>query len=134
MQSDPRAYQLRISWALLCMIAIVSCSVDASHGTSGERVEVVRPSGLKQCEDQAASPEAFAKLLRDNGVTVFASSCASDGAMRMQMCGADRGLYYVFEIDAGALAKSVELGFTELKRMPDAARFRKIPCGAASAG
>ena len=121
-------------WALLAMIAIVSCSVDASHGASGEKVEVVRPSGLKQCDDETPSPEAFAKLLRDNGVTVFASGCASDGALRMQMCGADRGLYYVFEIEAGALAKSVELGFTELKRMPDAARFRKIPCGAPRAG
>ena len=134
MQCDPPMHQLRIFWALLSVITLLSCSVDASRGASGARVEVVRPSGLKQCDEETPSPDAFAKLLRDNGVTVFASGCASDGAMRMQMCGADRGLFYIFEIDAGALAKSVELGFTELKRMPNAARFRKIPCGGPRAG
>ena len=91
-------------------------------------LEVVKNSGLKQCDDETPSPVVFAKLLEASGVKVLSSACASDGAMRPQLCGADRGLFYVYEIDAAALSKALELGFTDMRQQPQAARFRKFAC------
>jgi hypothetical protein len=105
-----------------------ACTADSAVATSGQTVEVVRNSGLKQCDEETPSPAAFARLLQANGVKVLSSLCATDGAMRPQVCGADRGLFYVYEIDAAGLPKALELGFTDLHQHPSASRFRKFPC------
>ena len=101
-----------------------------STRTSVEKAtaEVSRHSGLKQCSDESPSPESFAKILKENGVTVVSSACASDGAKRMQVCGADRGLFYVYEIEAAGLSRALELGFADFRQDPGASHFRKIPC------
>jgi hypothetical protein len=120
----------------LCASMLIGGFDTAMAGSPGPAhtatVEIVRNSGLKQCDDQTPSPAAFAKLLEANGVKVLSSACASDGAMRMQVCGADRGLFYVYEIDAAALPKALELGFTDMRQQPQAARFRRFACTATS--
>jgi hypothetical protein len=109
----------------LAMIVISGACSSPSNTASAEKVEVVRDSGLKQCDEQKGSPQMFAKLLEANAVPVHSSACASDGAMRAQMCGMDRGLFYLYEIDRKALAKALTLGFTETQ----AARgYKRVPC------
>jgi hypothetical protein len=110
-------------------------SNDSAHSavstpTSVEKatVEVSRNSGLRQCSDESPAPEAFAKILKEHGVTVLSSACASDGAKRMQVCGADRGLFYIYEIAAEGLSKALELGFADVRQDAAASHFRKIPC------
>ena len=105
-----------------------ACTAGTAASTPARNVEVIRNSGLKQCGDETPSPEAYAKLLQANGVQVFSSACATDGAMRPQVCGADRGLFYVYEIDIAGLSKALELGFADLSQHPSASRFRKLPC------
>jgi hypothetical protein len=121
----------RVASILIMLIvgAGAACASVADPLSSGT-VEVVRNSGLKQCDDEAPAPETFAKVLQANGVKVLSSSCASDGAKRPQMCGLDRGLFYVYEIEVVGLSKAVSLGFTEIKKIPGAAQFRKVPCPA----
>jgi hypothetical protein len=112
---------------LITMATIVisgACS-SPSKTASADQVEVVRDSGLKQCHEQKASPQTFSKLLETNGVAVLSSACASDNAMRAQMCGMDRGVFYLYEIDRNALAKALALGFTDAR----AARgYKRVPC------
>jgi hypothetical protein len=114
----------RILLAIAAMAAAGGCG-SPSLSSSSEKVEIVRDSGLKQCDEQKPAPEAFSKLLQANGVKVFSAACASDGAMRAQMCGMDRGLFYIYEIDRSALPKALGLGFTEIQR---GSRFKRIPC------
>jgi hypothetical protein len=117
--------------ALLLLSASAACgSLDdgglaASSATA--HVEVFKPSGLKQCGEEAPAPRAGARLLESNGTKVFASGCAARGGLRAQMCGLDRGLVYVYEIDRAALPKAQSLGFSATA---DAAggQYRKIPC------
>ena len=47
--------------------------------------------------------------------------------MRPQMCGAERGVVYVYEIEAAALSKALALGFTHAIGEPRA-RLRPVPC------
>lgn len=114
--------------AFMLIAGTGACTAGSAVHTSGPTVEVIRNSGLKQCGEETPSPEAFARLLRANGVKVLSSLCATDGAMRPQVCGADRGLFYVYEIDATTLPKALELGFTDLHQHPLGSRFRKFPC------
>jgi hypothetical protein len=114
--------------AFMLIAGTGACTAGSAVRTSGATVEVIRNSGLKQCSEETPSPEAFARLLQANGVQVRSSLCATDGAMRPQVCGADRGLFYVYEIDAAGLSKALELGFTDLQQHPSASRFRKFPC------
>jgi len=109
----------------LAMIAISGACASPSNTASTPKVEIVRSSGLKQCDEQKSSPQAFAKLLESNGVTVLSSACASDGSMRAQMCGMDRGLFYLYEIDRNALAKALALGFTDAQGVRG---FKRISC------
>ena len=106
----------------------LSCS---TAPVAAQTVEVYRNSGLKQCADDKPAPEVFAKLLAENGIKVRSSACAHDGAMRAQMCGLDRGLLYVYEIDAGTLAKTLSLGFMDIKRIAANQGYRKLACEAA---
>jgi hypothetical protein len=115
-------------YALILIGGIDTAMANSSGPANAATVEIVRNSGLKQCDDEMPSPERFAKLLQANGVKVLTSACASDGAMRLQVCGADRGLFYVYEIDAAALSKALELGFTDMRQQPQAAHFRKFAC------
>ena len=114
--------------AAAMMSGLLSCSTGPA---SAQTVEVFRNSGLKQCDDEKPAPAAFAKLLEENGVKVRASACASDGSMRPQVCGLDRGLLYVYEIDAGGLSKAISLGFTDAKRISGNPGYRKFACEAA---
>jgi hypothetical protein len=114
--------------AFMLIAGTGGCTAGSAVSASGHTVEVIRNSGLKQCGEETPSPEAFARLLQANGVKVLSSLCATDGAMRPQVCGADRGLFYVYEIDAAGLAKALELGFTDLHQHPSASRFRKFAC------
>jgi hypothetical protein len=114
--------------AFMLIGGTAACTAGSVVPTSRHTVEVVRNSGLKQCGDETPSPQTFAKVLQANGVKVLPSLCASDGAMRAQVCGADRGLFYVYEIDAAGLPKALELGFTDLRQHPSGSRFRKFPC------
>jgi hypothetical protein len=126
-----RAMEVRFCCAVYALIligGIHTAMANSSGAANAATVEIVRNSGLKQCGDETPSPETFAKLLQTNGVKVLSSACASDGAMRLQVCGADRGLFYVYEIDAAALPKALELGFTDMRQQPQAARFRKFAC------
>ena len=114
---------------LLIAAAVASSSLSCSTGpASAQTVEVFRNSGLKQCGEEKPAPEALAKLLEENGVRVRASACATDGSMRAQVCGLDRGLLYVYEIDAGGLAKALSLGFSDVKRISGNEGYRKFPC------
>ncbi len=114
---------------LLVAAAVASGSLSCSTGpATAQTVEVYRNSGLKQCSDDKPAPEAFARLLEENGIRVRASACASDGAMRAQVCGLDRGLVYVYEIDAGGLSKALGLGFSDVKRISGNQGYRKFPC------
>lgn len=115
----------RVLVAMAAMAAAGAC-VSASTPGSSEKVEIVRNSGLKQCDEQTPSPQAFTKQLQTNGVTVFSAACASDGAMRAQMCGMERGLFYIVEIDGSGLARALALGFTEAQA---GSRFKRVPCG-----
>lgn len=110
----------------MAVVAAAGACASASPPGSSEKVEIARNSGLKQCDDQTPSPQAFSKLLQANGVTVFSAACASDGAMRAQMCGMDRGLFYIYEIDRSGLGKALGLGFTEAQA---GSRFKRVPCG-----
>ena len=109
----------------MAMIVISGACSSPSNTASAKKVEVVRDSGLKQCDEQKVSPQTFSKLLEANDVAVLSSACASDGAMRAQMCGMDRGLFYLYEIDRNALAKALTLGFTEAQA---ARAYRRVPC------
>jgi hypothetical protein len=114
--------------AFMLIGGIDTATASSPRPAHGAAAEIVRNSGLKQCGDETPSPDTFAKLLQANGVKVLSSACASDGAMRLQVCGADRGLFYVYEIDAAALPKALELGFADMRQQPEASRFRKFPC------
>ncbi|HEY0335725.1 MAG TPA: hypothetical protein VGC70_00180 [Burkholderiales bacterium] len=114
--------------AVMLIAGTGACTAGSAVSTPAKSVEVVRNSGLKQCGDETPSPEIYAKLLQANGVKVFSSACATDGAMRAQVCGADQGLFYVYEIDPAGLSKALELGFADLAQDPSASRFRKLPC------
>ena len=120
---------MKKSSTLLAAAALASSSLSCSTGpASAQTVEVYRNSGLKQCSDEKPAPENFARLLEQNGVKVRATACASDGSMRAQVCGLDRGLIYVYEIDAGALAEALSLGFSDVKRISGNQGYRKFPC------
>jgi hypothetical protein len=123
-----RSVFYRAVLAVMLIAGTDACTAGAAVSRPAQTVEVVRNSGLKQCGDETPSPDPYAKLLQANGVKVFSSSCATDGAMRPQVCGADRGLFYVYEIDPAALPKALELGFADLQQHPSASRFHKFPC------
>ncbi|MES2561507.1 MAG: hypothetical protein V4637_02165 [Pseudomonadota bacterium] len=109
----------------MAMIVISGACSSPSNTASAQKVEVVRDSGLRQCDEQKASPQTFSKLLEANGVAVLSGACASDSAMRAQMCGMDRGLFYFYEIDRNALAKALALGFTDARA---ARSYKRVPC------
>ena len=109
----------------VAMIAIAGACSSPSNMATAQKVDIVRDSGLKQCDEQKPSPQTFVKLLETNGVAVLSAACVSDGAMRAQMCGMDRGLFYRYEIERNALAKALALGFTEAQAT---GAFKRVPC------
>jgi hypothetical protein len=114
---------------LIVAAALASGSLSCSTApATAQTVEVFRNSGLKQCGDEKPAPDNFAGLLGQNGVNVRASACASDGSMRAQVCGQDRGLLYVYEIDAAGLSAALSLGFSDVKRISSNQGYRKFPC------
>jgi hypothetical protein len=118
------------AWALLsCALALglVACSSDA---VSSRTAEVARNSGLKQCGEEAPAPEAFARVLEANGLRVLSFACASDGLLRAQVCGSDRGLYYVYAVGAHDVAKALGLGFTDIKQISRNPGYRRFACKA----
>ena len=117
--------RVRILITMMVIPITNACAAVPSNTASTQKVEIVKSSGLKQCDEQTATPQTFAKQLESNGVAVLSAACASDGAMRAQMCGMDRGLYYLYEIDRSALAKALALGFTEAQATRG---FKRVPC------
>jgi hypothetical protein len=115
--------------AFLLVSAPAACgTLDDGNASARPHVEVFKPSGLKQCSEETPAPETGASLLESNGAKVFASGCASERSMRAQMCGLDRGLVYVYEIERVALAKAQSLGFSDGNEATFQQRYRKIPC------
>jgi hypothetical protein len=116
---------------LLALATVVLNSLSCStEPATAQTAEVFRNSGLKQCGDEKPAPETFARLLETNGVKVRASGCATDGSLRAQVCDLDRGLLYVYEIDAAGLAKALSLGFSDVKPISANPGYRKFACNA----
>ena len=59
-------------------------------------------------------------VLKAAGVAVAAARCASDGRMRVAVCGAADGRLNAFEVPAAAMAAAQKAGFQPLKNLPDA--------------
>ncbi len=95
---------------------------------SAQTVEVFRTSGLKQCSEEKPAPEKYATMLESSGVKVRSYACGSDGSLRAQVCDQDRGVLYVYEIDAAGLPKALELGFMDVKRIAGNQGYRKYAC------
>jgi len=118
--------------ALLLVSAPAACGALDGGGTAASpipaHVEVFKPSGLKQCGEETPAPQAGARLLEASGAQVFASGCAVTGGVRAQMCGLDRGLLYVYEIDRTALPKAQNLGFGAATDAAAGQQYRKVPC------
>jgi len=113
--------------SLACALALYLAAC-APVAVSTPTVEVARSSGLKQCGEEVPAPEAYARELETSGVKVFSSACASDGLLRAQVCGQDRGLYYVYQIDARSAAKAHGLGFTDPRQISGNPGYRRFAC------
>jgi hypothetical protein len=79
-------------------------------------VWVWRSTGGRQCEPapQGASLADHRALLQAAQVVVLAERCASDGRMRVAMCGAADGRLNVFQVPRAGLAAAQKAGFQPL--------------------
>jgi hypothetical protein len=65
------------------------------------------------------------KTLTMNGIDVLSSFCGYDGYLRTALCGNGTGLINVYEIETQFLQKAIDLGFSEIGKLP---QYRKTPC------
>lgn len=77
-------------------------------------VKVYKYDGSKQC-GQASGIELETMEKQLKGIKVVSREKASDGKMRIQMCGADTGQANVYEIPSGDLKAALNAGFQEWK-------------------
>ncbi len=134
------AARWRWPWALLvaCGVGVWGCAIAqapvpspsqaaapvpaarASAAPSAGRIWVLRATGGRQCESAGASLAEHRALLQGAGVVVSAERCASDGRMRVAMCGAADGRLNALEVPAAALPQAQKLGFQAMATMPGA--------------
>ena len=94
---------------LLAGIALAACAA-----TSAPRVQVVRSLEGRQCEGGGLTLAELQARLVAAGVKPAAAQCASDGRMRVQMCGAADGRLAVFDIEAADRDRAAAAGFRAL--------------------
>ena len=109
----------------LLLTAVLWCVVQEVRPASLQTIKVYKSSGAVQCGTTGLPVEVMEKTLKMNGIEVLSSFCAHDGYLRPAVCGAGTGLINVYEIETRYLQKAIDLGFSELGKLP---HYRKIPC------
>lgn len=92
-------------------VLLVPLLVTACATSSAERIRVQHSLEGRQCEAGGLTIADLEKRLAAAGVNVLAARCASDGRMRVQMCGAADGRLGVFEIAAAERERAAAAGF-----------------------
>lgn len=100
---------------LLSLLTLTACQVmpDSAANHQHQAAWVSQDLGLKQCE-QASAKQALStreQQLAQQQIQVLDAHCASDGMMRVQLCGSAQGTLGVFKIAASQLQKAQSLGF-----------------------
>ncbi len=99
-------------------LLLVPLLVTACATSSAERIRVQHSLEGRQCEAGGRTLADLEKRLAAAGVKASAARCASDGRMRVQMCGAADGRLGVFEIAAADRERAAAAGFRVVN--PDA--------------
>ncbi|MDZ4298258.1 MAG: hypothetical protein U0998_07395 [Moraxellaceae bacterium] len=97
---------------LIAAVALTACQSRSVVSTQEPAVQVYRSAQALQCEPSSGVSLAQAEAeLANAGVAARCGQVAHDGAMRIQMCGADSGRIYLFRITANQLAAAKALGY-----------------------
>ena len=78
-------------------------------------VRVAKSDGGLQCENNGITLTDMQQQLGDIGI--YAAIKENDGLMRIAVCGADAGIFNVYEIAATDLKRVLALGFTEWTKL-----------------
>lgn len=106
--------------AKVLFIAALSGSLIAQFSyASSSIVKIYNSDESKQCEPKRTALEDVERTLTAEGIKVLSSCRGGDGRLYPAVCGAASGVIYVFEIDVSQLPKAKQLGFRELKELPD---------------
>lgn len=100
---------------LLSLLALTACQSMPDSSTNGQyqAAWIAQDLGLKQCEPASAKQALSTReqQLAQQQIQVLDAHCASDGMMRVQLCGSAQGTQGVFKIAASQLQKAQSLGF-----------------------
>lgn len=100
---------------LLSVLSVTGCQSmpDSANHTQHQAAWITQDLGLKQCEPASAKQALSTReqQLTQQQVQVLEAHCASDGMMRVQLCGSPQGTRGVFKIAASQLQKAQSLGF-----------------------
>lgn len=76
-----------------------------------DTVRIAKPDGSLQCENNGITLADMQQQLV--GISVYAAAKESDGLIRPAVCGADTGVFNVYDIAAADLQQALDLGFIE---------------------
>jgi hypothetical protein len=115
----------RFILASLLVMAVAACAVQERGGASAQTIKVYKDTVAVQCGTAGVPVEVMEKTLTMNGIKVLSYFCGYDGYLRPAVCGAGTGFINVYEIETPFLQKAIDLGFGEIRKLPE---YRKIPC------
>jgi len=96
---------------LVAVLTLTACQ-SRSVATQEAPVQIYRSAQALQCEPTSGISLAQAEAeLAHAGIAARCGQAAQDGAMRIQMCGADSGRIHLFRVAASQLEAAKALGY-----------------------
>ncbi|MFO1274135.1 MAG: hypothetical protein U1F50_21100 [Rubrivivax sp.] len=108
---------MRLLFACTLLAATAACA-----SAPPAPLAVFKYTGSRQCEGGGTPPERMRADLEAAGIQVLATACATDGRMRVAMCGAGDGRLVILEIAPEQAEAAAKLGFEPLAKLPSAQR------------
>lgn len=117
---SPIDRRIPVSSVTIALALVAGSCANINRTEAQDTVRVFKYAGSVQCTGGGSDLPTIERQLTDGGLKVLSAACATDGRMRMAMCGANDGRLAIFEISGSDAESASKLGFIPLSKLPDA--------------